>query len=76
MAEGNGKQPHEMSNLGTFIIGIALGAMLWCGSHLDSEQFFLWLVGALACVFVIIIVAVLEDKFEWDFEDEDEDEKE
>lgn len=75
MTDNNGKQPHEMSKLGTFIIGIALGTMLWCGSHLDSEQFFLWLVGALACVFVIIIVAVLEDKFEWDFDDEYEEEE-
>lgn len=74
MAEGNDKQPHEMSGLGTFIIGIALSAMLWCGSHLDSEQCFLWLVGALACVFIIVIVAALEDKFEWDFDDEDEEE--
>lgn len=72
----NNKQPHEMSKLGTFIIGIALGAMLWCGSNLDGEHVFLWLVGALACVFLIIVVAVLEDKFGWDFEDEDEDEEE
>ena len=74
MTEGNDKQPHEMSKLGTFIIGIALGAMLWCGSHLDSEKFFLWLVGALACAFLIIVVAALEDKFGWDFEDEDKEE--
>lgn len=76
MTEGNGKQPHEMSGLGTFTIGCVIGALLWCGAHLDSEQFFLWLVGALACAFVIIIVAALEGKFGdgWDFEDEDEEE--
>lgn len=74
MAEGNSKQPHEMSGLGTFVIWLAIGALLWCGAHLDSEQFFLWLVGALACVFIIIVVAALEDKFGWDFENEDEEE--
>jgi len=66
---------HEMSGLGTLIIALAMGALLWCGSHLDGENVFLWLVGALACAFIIVIVAALEDKFEWDFEDED-DEKE
>jgi len=77
MADGGGKEPKKMSALGDFTIGFAIVVLLWCGAHLDSQQFFLWLVGALACAFLIIVVAALEDKFGWDFEDdEDEDEEE
>ena len=75
MTKNDDKQPHEMSGLGTFIMGLAVCGFFWFGSHLDAEPLILWLVGSMACVFVIGIVAILEDKFNWDFYDEDEDEE-
>lgn len=75
MSDGGGKEPKKMSALGDFTIGFAIVVLLWCGAHLDSQQFFLWLVGVIACIVLIIFVAALEDYFNWEFDD-DEDEEE
>ena len=74
MADGGGKEPKKMSALGDFTIGFAIVVLLWCGAHLDSQQFFLWLVGVIACTVLIIFVAALEDHFNWEFDDDEEEE--